>query len=102
MFKSKSPAKTLGHFNLPFHFPEISGKKYAPGSQPYSPGVSHADWPGAVFGPIPWPGVVPVLNTLSSNPGTPTGRAVIPVVNRYSPLPMNNLFIAGFTGKSIG
>lgn len=51
---------------------------------------------------VPWPNAVPTLNALANDPGTPRARAIIPVVNRYAPLPTNDLFIGGFVGKSQG
>ena len=102
---NKSGIFTMGNFLAGlFRVPEITGKQYAPGWQPNSPGNSSTPgWNGGtVFEQIPWPNVVPTLNALASDPGTARQRAIQSDVNRYAPLPENFLFIAGFVGKSQG
>lgn len=85
-----------------FNFPNIAGTQYDPGAQPYSPGVSHQEWPGAVFHAIPWPRMVGTINALASHPGIPRMRAITPVVDRLSVFPANYLFLSGVVGKSQG
>lgn len=87
-----------------FRMPDNSGQQYAPGWQPNSPGESSTPgWSGGMdYMLVPWPNVVPTINALANDPGTPRARAIIPVVNRYAPLPTNDLFIGGFVGKSQG
>lgn len=91
---------------VPFIFPYIAGTAYAPGPQPYSPGESVMVNIGGLMGrnasPQMWPGTVPTLRTLASNPGTPRARASIPVVDNFAPLPSNYLYIDGFVSKSKG
>lgn len=87
-----------------FTVPDNSGKSYAPGWQPNSPGNSSTPgWSGGQdFTMVPWPNAVPSLNALANDPGTPRERAVIPVVNTYTFLPEQFLYIGGFVGKSQG
>lgn len=89
-----------------FNIPNIVGRQYAPGPQPNSPGNSTMVWAGSFIGarnsPMPWPTVVQNINLLIGNPGTARVRAPLPVVNRYSPLPQNYLFIGGMVGKTQG
>lgn len=90
---------------VPFFFPYIAGTVYTPGVQPNNPGEPTAIWPGHEglrWVPMPWPGMVATVNAMASHVGIPRGRAPVPVVDRYSPLLMNQLFIAGFAGKSQG
>lgn len=87
---------------IPFHIPNLIGNVYTPGNQPNNPGEPTAHWIVERFNLIPWPRVVGTVNALASNFGTPHMRAPVPVVNRYSPLPENYLFIAGIVGKSQG
>lgn len=104
MIQSKS-ITTIGNFLAAlFRVPDNSGKQYAPGWQPNSPGNSSTPgWSGGLdFMAVPWPTAVPTLNALASDPGTPRTRAILPDINRYAPLPMNDLFIGGFVGKSQG
>lgn len=87
-----------------FNVPDNSGKQYAPGWQPNSPGNSSTPgWNGGqTFNMIPWPNAVPSLNALANDPGTPRNRAPLPVIDRYAFLPDQYLFIQGFVGKSQG
>lgn len=88
-----------------FNIPNPASLAYDPGPQPYSPGESEMPWAGHMgmqFSAMPWPGAVPVLHVLANNSGTPRDRAIIPVVNRYSPLPADYMYIGGFAGKSKG
>ena len=87
-----------------FRVPDNSGTVYAPGWQPNSPGNSSTPgWSGGMdFMPVPWPTMVPTINALANDPGTPRQRAVLPDVNRYAYIPENYMFIAGFVGKSQG
>lgn len=98
-------SRNIGHwFSNLFHVPDNSGKRYAPGWQPNSPGNSSTPgWSGGLdFTNIPWPNIVPSLNALANDPGTARARAILPDVNAYAFLPTNDLFIAGFVGKSQG
>ncbi len=88
-----------------FRIPNIVGAQYAPGPQPNDPGNSVKLWAGHMglrLCPLPWPGPVPVINALANNSGTPHMRAPVPVVNAYSPLLVEALFIGGINGKSQG
>ena len=88
-----------------FRIPNIVGRIFAPGAQPYSPGNSHQAWGGHMgmqFSAMPWPTPVQSINALANNSGTPRSRAPIPVVNRYSPLPSDYLIIGGIVEKSKG
>jgi len=87
-----------------FRMPDNSGKVYAPGWQPNSPGNSSTPgWNGGnYFNAVPWPNAVPSLNALANDPGVPRERAPIPVVDRYAFLPEQYQFITGFVGKSQG
>lgn len=90
---------------IPFRIPNLAGTVYAPGPQPYNPGESVQPWGGFMGlknAITPWPLMVPVINALANNGGTPRSRAPIPVVNQYSPLPSELLYIKGFIGKSKG
>lgn len=93
-----------GFLGALFRVPDNSGKRYAPGWQPNNPGNSSTPgWSGGMdFMPIPWPNVVPTINALANDPGTPRMRAVLPDINRYAFLPNEYLFIAGFAEKSQG
>jgi hypothetical protein len=90
----------------PFFVPNIAGRAYAPGPQPYSPGNSHYPWMGNAVGlsasaqPAPTP--VGVINLLIGNPGLARIRANPPVVNQYAVLPSDYFYIRGFVGKSQG
>lgn len=77
-----------------FSMPNIVGRRYNPGWQPNSPGESSSNWPGAVFGPIPWPNVVPSIVALANHPGIPRNRPQGITNNATSPLLENWLFIA--------
>lgn len=104
MIQPKSTT-TIGNFLAAFfRVPDNSGKQYAPGWQPNDPGNSSTPgWNGGqTFMPVPWPNVVPSINALASDPGTPRARAILPDINRYAFLPADNLFIGGFVGKSQG
>lgn len=86
-----------------FQLPNLASLAFAPGPQPYSPGNSTFQYAGSGADyPIPWPGLVPTLNTLLSAPGQPRNRADTAVVDRFGTIPHNYLFIAGFVGKSKG
>lgn len=90
---------------FPFHIPNIVGREYRPGPQPYSPGESHIPWAGHMgmqFSAMPWPGAVPVLNVLSSFGGVARMRAPLPMVNQYAVLPTDYLFLGDTAGKSQG
>ncbi|HKY44761.1 MAG TPA: hypothetical protein VJM50_16840 [Pyrinomonadaceae bacterium] len=104
MKEPKSTFTLAGFLGQLFNMPDNSGKKYAPGWQPYSPGNSSTPgWSGGMdFMGVPWPTAVPSLNALASDPGTPRARAILPDVNRYAFLPTNDLFISGIVGKSQG
>lgn len=52
--------------------------------------------------PIAWPNVVPVINALANNSGTPRNRASVPVVDRYATDPFNYMYLSGVVGKSKG
>lgn len=86
-----------------FNFPNTASMLPAVGYQPNDPGQPAGAMLGnTTLAPKPWPWPVPVLHLLIGNPGTARDRAPIPVVNQYGPLPYNQLFIAGFVGKSQG
>lgn len=104
MQQSKSTT-TLGDFLAAlFRMPDNSGKRYAPGWQPNSPGNSSTPgWNGGMtFMAVPWPNAVPTINALANDPGTARARAILPDINRYAVLPTDTLFIGGFVGKSQG
>jgi len=104
MNKSKSTFTIGGFLTALFNLPDNSGKQYAPGWQPNSPGNSSTPgWSGGMdFMPVPWPNAVPTLNALANDPGTPRNRAILPDINRYAFIPADYLFIGGFVGKSQG
>lgn len=104
MREPKSTFTLAGFLGALFNVPDNSGKRYAPGWQPNSPGNSSTPgWSGGMnFMMIPWPDAVPTLNALANDPGTPRMRAILPDINRYAFLPTNDLFISGFVGKSQG
>lgn len=82
-----------------FFMPYLAATFYNASNQPFSPGTPG----GAVrvgFDPKPWPQIVPSLNALANNQGTPRAQAVAQVNNRVAVAPANYLFIAGFEGKS--
>lgn len=88
-----------------FKIPNVQGNVYTPGNQPSNPGVPTPAWAGHMglrLAPKSWPGPVPVINALANNPGMPRNRAPVPVVNAYSPLLVEALFIGGINGKSQG
>lgn len=85
-----------------FHVPNIQGYAYAPGPQPNAPGVSHFPWDSWKESPVPWPNVVPSLNALANDPGTPRMRGGQPVINRIATLPADWLTIGGIVRKSQG
>lgn len=90
---------------FPFHVPNIAGKSYAPGPQPYDPGNSHLPWAGHMGmkdSLQPWPYQVPVLNMLASFSGVARMRAPLPIVNQYGLLPSQYLFLTDTAGKSQG
>lgn len=90
---------------FPFNFPNIAGNVYAPGPQPYSPGNSHLPWAGHMGmkdSPQPWPGQVPVLSMLASFGGVARMRAPLPIVNQYSYLPSEYLYMNDTLGKAQG
>lgn len=88
---------------LMFAAPNIEGKQYRPGRQPNAPGESQMDGQQfPYFRNIPWPRPVASLNALASSPGLPRARALQISNNAEAPLPANNLFLAGFAGKSQG
>jgi len=91
--------RTSGHTNL-FNVPNIVGKQYRPGRQPYSPGESQIDSGNPHFSPIPWPNIVPSVIALANSPGVPRTRALQIANNSGAPGLTNYLFIAGFAGKS--
>lgn len=91
--------------SIPFVVPYIADQfVYDPGPQPNNPGVSVSPWkrfmnPATVK---PWPRLVNTFGNFNSSPGMPRLRAVLPIVNNYSPLPTNFMFIGGFVQKSKG
>lgn len=90
---------------FPFHIPNIVGREFAPGPQPYAPGNSHIPWGGHMgmqFSAMPWPGSVPVLNVLASFQGIARMRAPLPIVNQYATLPSEYLFMNDTAGKAQG
>lgn len=98
-----SKAVTFSGLSGVFHMPEIVGRAYAPGPQPYNPGESVTpNWPGSAYKPTPWPRGVQTLSTLANFGGMPQARAEVPINNALAGLPENFLFMAGFTGKSQG
>ena len=52
--------------------------------------------------PQPWPDQVPVLRVLASFEGVARMRAPLPIVNQYSMLPSEYLFLQGTVGKMQG
>lgn len=90
-------------FAIPFHFPNLLGNQFVVGLQPFDPGVPSGGGNGlGGFYPMPWPGAVDVINLNIGFGGIARNRAPVPVVDNYSPLLYNQLFIAGFAGKSQG
>lgn len=90
---------------IPFHLPYLANMFVLdPGPQPFNPGVSDSLAKARLtpFTLKPWPNIVPSLNALLSNSGTPRARAPTALVNNWAPVPANYLFIAGFSGKSQG
>lgn len=73
----------------------VYGAQIRDPGEPYTP-------PVVGFRPLYTPNWVPVLHMLGSDPGTPRSRAVLPLVNRYGPLPTDYLFVAGVAQKSQG
>jgi len=84
-----------------FVIPNLQSLVPITGQQIYDPGEPFTP-PVVGFSPLYTPNWVPVLHVLGSDPGTPRNRAVLPLVNRYGPLPTKNLFIAGVAQKSQG
>jgi len=87
--------------SIDFRMPNIQGKRYDPGRQPYNPGESQAG-NGPHFSPLPWPNIVPSLVALANHPGVPRAQALQITNNSTAPAPANYLFLAGFAGKSRG
>lgn len=90
---------------IPFSFPNLANQFVLdPGHQPYNPGQSDSVAKARLspFTLKPWPNVVRTINALLSSPGTPHMRGATALVNNWSPVPANYLFIAGFSGKSKG
>ena len=87
---------------LAFNFPEISGKVYRPGRQPFNPGESQIDSGNPHFSPVPWPNAVRSLNALANHPGIPQGRPIQITNNAEAVFPSNSLFLAGIVSKSRG
>lgn len=90
---------------IPFFIPYVANQFFPdPGQQPLNPGVSVSRSKAfqSPFTLKPWPNLVPSLNALMSSAGTPRLRAPTALVNNWSPVPANYLFIAGFSGKSKG
>lgn len=104
MFADKGNSTIGDLFSRLFNMPNIQGRQYAPGWQPNSPGESSTPgWSGGRdFRAIPWPTAVPSLVALASHPGIPRTPAEQISNNAYAYLPVNNLFISGFIGKSQG
>lgn len=82
--------------------PNIVGRLFRPGRQPYNPGESQMDSGGPAFNLIPWPNAVPSLLALANNPGIARERGMAIVNNANAQLPENYLFIGGVIGKSRG
>ena len=85
-----------------FKIPNLASLSFDAGAQPLNPGQTPSAFFLTPYTKKPWPGIVDVLRMLANNPGVPTSRAPVPVVNQYAVLPDNNLFIGGFVGKSQG
>lgn len=85
-----------------FRIPNIMGGAYLPGAQPNSPGNSHMPWDSYRTNIIPWPKIVPVINALASDPGTPRMRGGQPFINRIGTSPSDYLTIGGVVAKSGG
>lgn len=96
------PHKKTAGPSLPFYFPEISGKQYRPGRQPYNPGESQIDSGNPHFSPVPWPNAVQSLVALANHPGIPQGRPIQITNNADAPFPANSLYLAGIVAKSRG
>ncbi len=84
-----------------FNIPKIAAQ-YFTGKQVNNPGETVTPWQGAVYHAIPWPNVVPTVNALAFNVGTPTERAGTAVNNSIAPGFTNPYFLAGVVGKSQG
>lgn len=96
------PQKKYAGIASLFNFPNISGERFDPGRQPYSPGESQIDSGNPHFSPVPWPNAVQSLVALANHPGIPQGRPVAITNNADAVAPSNWLYIAGFAGKSRG
>lgn len=91
-----------------FHVPYDASVIYNRGRQPNAPGEPTTDmrpfYAGTVSGcgaqMVGWPNIVGTINAMASQSGIARNRGVLPVVNRYGPLPTRQMFIAGVLQKT--
>lgn len=104
MFAPAPQTMTMGFGSGQFMAPVLPTPAYNPGKQVWSPGSpAPVNWlPQNYMNPVPWPSWVPTLNCMQSWYGFSRERPQPVVNNVLAPLYVNNMFVAGFVGKSQG
>lgn len=93
--------KPVKGVSLPFRMPNILGRVFNTGPQPFAPGETATPY-GTYYHGIPWPNPVATINALANFAGLPRDVPVGVINNAQAPYPHNYLYFEGYTGKSRG